>query len=83
MYLNFFGFHKKPFSLTPDPEFFFPSKSHRQGIAHLRYGIKERMGFVALSGEVGTGKTHLLRMLLQELGDDIKRALILNPVLNP
>lgn len=83
MYLNFFGFHKKPFSLTPDPEFFFPSKSHRQGIAHLRYGIKERMGFVALTGEVGTGKTHLLRMLLQELGDDIKRALILNPVLNP
>ncbi|MBE7490097.1 hypothetical protein HS121_17845 [bacterium] len=56
MYLNFFGFHKKPFSLTPDPEFFFPSKSHRQGIAHLRYGIKERMGFVALSGEVEPGK---------------------------
>jgi len=83
MYLNFFGFHKKPFSVTPDPSFFFPSESHRQGLAHLRYGIRERVGFIALTGEVGTGKTHLVRMLLQELGPEVKRALILNPVLNP
>ncbi len=83
MYLNFFGFHKKPFSLTPDPSFFFPSESHRQGFAHLRYGIRERVGFIALTGEVGTGKTHLVRLLLQELGPEVKRALILNPVLNP
>jgi general secretion pathway protein A len=83
MYEKFFGFHRKPFSVTPDPEFFYPSKSHRQGLAHLRYGLRERMGFVVLSGEVGTGKTHLIRLLLRELGPDVRRALILNPVLGP
>ncbi len=82
MYLNFFGFHKKPFSLTPDPSFFFPSESHQQGLAYLRSGIREREGFISLTGEVGTGKTHLVRLLLQELGPEVKRALILYPVLD-
>jgi general secretion pathway protein A len=83
MYEEFFGFHKKPFSVSPDPDFYYPSESHRQGLAHLRYGLRERMGFIVLTGEVGTGKTHLVRLLLRELGEDVKRALILNPTLKP
>lgn len=82
MYLNYFGFQKKPFSLTPDPSFFYRSESHRQGLVQLRYGIRERVGFIALTGEVGTGKTHLIRLLLQELGPEVKRALILYPVMS-
>ncbi|MCA9429482.1 MAG: AAA family ATPase [Candidatus Omnitrophica bacterium] len=83
MYTNFFGFHTKPFSMTPDPAFFYPSDAHREGLANLRYGIKESMGFIVLTGEVGTGKTLLIRSLLEELGTEVKRALILNPILDP
>lgn len=83
MYEEYFGFSKRPFCVTPDPEFFSASPSHRQGLAHLRYGVREGMGFVVLSGEVGTGKTHLVRMLMKELGDDTRRALIVNPALDP
>jgi len=83
MYERFFGFSRKPFSVTPDPAFFYASESHRQGLAHLRFAVRERLGFVTLTGEVGTGKTHLVRTLLAELGDDIKSALILNPIADP
>lgn len=83
MYERYFGFRKKPFSVTPDPEFFYPSQSHREGLAHLRYAMREGLGFMVLSGEVGSGKTHLIRLLLSESGTEVKRALILNPILDP
>ncbi|HYB21589.1 MAG TPA: AAA family ATPase [Thermodesulfobacteriota bacterium] len=84
MYLDFFGFREKPFNLTPDPRFVFLSKNHREAFAHLLYGINNRTGFIALTGEVGTGKTTVLRALLNQLDPDHHRtALIFNPSLSP
>jgi general secretion pathway protein A len=83
MYKKTFGFNQKPFSVTPDPTFYYPGQSHREALASMRYGVRERMGFIVLTGEVGAGKTFLIRSLLKELGDVVKRALILNPILEP
>jgi general secretion pathway protein A len=83
MYLDFYGFREKPFSLTPDPRFVFLSKTHREAFAHLLYGIDHRMGFIGLTGEVGSGKTTVLRALLSQLDPDRHRtALIFNPCLS-
>jgi general secretion pathway protein A len=84
MYLDFYGFREKPFNLTPDPRFVFLSKTHKEAFAHLLYGINNRVGFIALTGEVGSGKTTVLRALLSQLGTDHYRtALIFNPCLSP
>jgi general secretion pathway protein A len=82
MYSNYFGFNEKPFTLTPNPRFIFLSKSHKEAFAHLLYGINNHYGFIELIGEVGTGKTTVLRTLLGQLHEDIYRcALIFNPCL--
>jgi len=84
MYLDFYGFQEKPFNVTPDPRFVFLSKNHREAFAHLLYGINNRVGFIALTGEVGSGKTTVLRALLSQLNADHHRtALIFNPYLSP
>ena len=84
MYLDFYGFREKPFNLPPDPRFVFLSKNHREAFAHLLYGINNRAGFIALTGEVGSGKTTVLRALLSQLDADHHRtALIFNPCLSP
>jgi len=84
MYLDFYGFQEKPFNVTPDPRFVFLSKNHREAFAHLLYGINNRVGFIALTGEVGSGKTTVLRALLSQLNADHHRtALIFNPCLSP
>jgi len=84
MYLDFYGFREKPFNLTPDPRFVFLSKNHRESFAHLLYGINNRTGFIALTGEVGSGKTTVMRTLLSQLdADHYRTALILNPCLSP
>ncbi len=84
MYLDFHGFREKPFNLTPDPRFVFLSKNHKEAFAHLLYGINNRAGFIALTGEVGSGKTTVLRALLSQLDADHHRtALIFNPCLSP
>jgi general secretion pathway protein A len=84
MYLDFHRFLEKPFNLTPDPRFVFLSKNHKEAFAHLLYGIKNRVGFIALTGEVGSGKTTILRTLLSQLGaDHYRTALIFNPCLSP
>jgi len=84
MYLEFYGFQEKPFNLTPDPRFIFLSKNHKEAFAHLLYGINNRVGFIALTGEVGSGKTTVLRSLLSQLETDHHRtALIFNPFLSP
>ncbi len=84
MYLEFYGFREKPFNLTPDPRFVFLSKTHREAFAHLLYGINNRAGFIALTGEVGSGKTTVLRALLNQLdADHYRTALIFNPGLSP
>lgn len=82
MYNDFFHFRELPFSIAPDPHFMFMSTRHQEGLAHLLYGINHGGGFVALTGEVGTGKTTLCNCLLQQLPENINIALILNPKLN-
>jgi general secretion pathway protein A len=67
MYLGFFGLKEKAFSSTPDPKFLFLTPSHREALAQLVYGVREQRGFMVLTGEVGTGKTTLLRALVQRL----------------
>ncbi|MCK5190828.1 MAG: AAA family ATPase [Methylococcales bacterium] len=82
MYQQFFNFNAAPFSIAPDPHFIYMSGHHQEGLAHLLYGIKQGGGFVALTGEVGTGKTTLCHCLLERLPDTIDIALVLNPKLN-
>src|SRR5215475_2965668 len=67
MYLDFYHFKKAPFHITPDPEFLFLSPSHKAALGALVYGIEERQGFVALLGEVGLGKTTILRSYLERV----------------
>ncbi|BCS55537.1 ExeA family protein [Geobacter sp. SVR] len=83
MYCDFFGFKEKPFTITPNPQFIFLSRNHREAFAHLVYGIDNHAGFIAMTGEVGTGKTTLLRTLLSELShEQYRSALIFNPCLS-
>ncbi|HHY84105.1 MAG TPA: AAA family ATPase [Verrucomicrobia bacterium] len=82
MYLDYYGLTELPFDITPNPRFLFYSAKHREAYNHLLYGIRERKGFVQLTGEVGAGKTTLCRAFLEQLGDNYSTALILNPVLN-
>jgi len=82
MYTSFFGLNEKPFSITPNPRYLYMSARHTEALAHLIYGIKDASGFVQLTGEVGTGKTTLIRSLLQRLPDNADVALILNPQLS-
>lgn len=83
MYCDFFGFKEQPFTITPNPRFIFLSKNHREAFAHLLYGIESHAGFIELTGEVGSGKTTILRSLLGQLDDEKHRsALIFNPRLS-
>jgi general secretion pathway protein A len=83
MYERFFGLTEKPFAITPDPRYLFLSERHAEALAHLAYGIQEAGGFVQLTGEVGTGKTMMVRSLLQQLPANCDMALILNPRITP
>jgi general secretion pathway protein A len=79
MYTEFFGLHEKPFTITPDPRYLFMSERHGEGLAHLVYGVTESGGFIQLTGEVGTGKTTLVRTLLGQIPATVDIALVLNP----
>ena len=80
MYESFFGLRELPFSLTPDPRFLWMSETHEEGLATLIYGITRQKGFLLLTGEVGTGKTTLLRAALRQLPRDTDTALIINTI---
>ena len=82
MYLDFYKLKQSPFDLTPNPRFLFQSRKHREAYNHLLYGIRERKGFVQLTGEVGAGKTTICRAMLRQLDINFTTAVILNPVLN-
>jgi len=85
MYLSHYGLAEAPFAITPDPRFVFLSERHRDALAHLMYGIGQggSGGFVQLTGEVGTGKTTLCRLVLEQLPDNVRIALVLNPKQTP
>lgn len=83
MYERYFQLREKPFSLTPDTQFFFNRQSHRNVLNTLMVALQQREGFIKVVGEVGTGKTLLCRKLLSALGDNYKAAYIPNPYLSP
>src|SRR5205809_7992658 len=81
-YLQYYGLKEAPFTISPNPRFLYLSAKHREALNHLLYCIRERKGFVQLTGEVGAGKTTLCRAMLDQLGDRFATSLILNPVLD-
>jgi general secretion pathway protein A len=81
VYTRFFGLNEKPFSITPDPRYLYMSRRHADALAHLLYGISESGGFIQLTGEVGTGKTTLVRGVLERLPKQADVAVVLNPQL--
>ena len=85
MYKAFYNLKRNPFDITPDPSFLFPTKRHNEALAALYYGVRRRKGFVVLTGEVGTGKTLVLRCLLQlfRQNNDVAYAYIFNSRLSP
>src|SRR3989338_1330030 len=78
MYQSFFCLKQKPFAITSNPSFLFLSQRHQEALSYLTYGIKERVGFIEITGEVGTGKTTICRALLNQLDDKTKTAFIFN-----
>jgi len=83
MYKRYFGFKKRPFALTPDPEFLYFSRVHDLALAYLEYGILNKAGFIAITGEVGSGKTTLLKYLFNQIKDKLDIAILLNTNLDP
>lgn len=82
MYCKFYGLRERPFNVTSDPAFFFASRKHEEALSHLIYGVTQRKGIIVMTGEVGTGKTTLCRLFLNQLEKSrqkIKTAFILNP----
>ncbi|MCU0241416.1 MAG: AAA family ATPase [Vicinamibacteria bacterium] len=82
VYAEFYGLEVRPFNLTPDPSFLYLGSEHHEAMAHLEFGLRERGGFILLTGEVGTGKTTLLRHFLSRLGPETSTAVILYPSLS-
>ncbi len=82
MYCDYFGLREPPFTITPDPSYLYMSERHQEALAHLLFGVKDQDGFVQLTGEVGTGKTTLIRALMAQLPEGIDLALIFNPKLS-
>lgn len=82
MYTEFYGLNEKPFSLSPSPRFLYLSEGHKEALALLKYGVLERQGFILLTGEVGTGKTTMVRVLLDSLDDSVKYVHLFNPLLS-
>lgn len=79
MYTKYFGLKERPFDLSPNPKFLYLSEGHKEAFAHLKYGVKEKKGFVAITGEVGTGKTTLVNALLEELDPKMKKVHLTDP----
>jgi general secretion pathway protein A len=82
MYNSYFGFRESPFSVTPDPRFFYTNPHYLEAFAALSYGIEAKKGFIVITGEVGTGKTTLLRRLLRNLADTVHSVFVFNSCLS-
>ncbi len=83
MYNSFFGFKENPFNQTPDSTFFFPSEKHKSALDAVLYAIRQRKGFALVTGEIGSGKTTVVRTLLRRLGDSVQTAVITNTHVSP
>jgi general secretion pathway protein A len=81
MYQEFYGLREKPFVLTPDPQFLYLSESHQTAMESLLYGIRQKEGFMVITGDIGTGKTTICRALLEKLEKNVKTAVIFNSFL--
>ena len=81
MYLEFYGLKEMPFGLTPDPRYIFKTESHLEVLAAIKYGVEQNKGLIVVTGEVGTGKTTMLRLALQHFGDEVLPIYIFNPFL--
>ena len=79
MYAEYFGLTEQPFSIAPDPRYLYLSEHHSEALAHLAYGAQEANGFIQLTGEIGTGKTTLVRRLLSQMPEGVEIAFIFNP----
>ena len=78
MYQNHFGLTQKPFSIVPNPEILFLSESHEQALTYIEYGLSERLGFILLTGEIGSGKTTLIRHMLNQIESKLVIGVIFN-----
>jgi len=82
MYAAFYGLEEEPFNITPDPRFLYLNNTYQEALAALTYGIQARKGFLSLIGEAGTGKTTLLRHLLDTLDPSVRTVLLMNPTVS-
>ena len=83
MYERFYQLRERPFALSPDPEYLYPSRVHREALDYLRYGLESQAGFVVITGEIGSGKTTLLQTLLRGLDSQTTVGRIVNTMLEP
>lgn len=83
MYETFYGFKEKPFQIVPNPEYLYKSPKHRNALTYLEYGLSENVGFILLTGEIGSGKTTLIQYILNRIGDDTEVAVIFNTNVSP
>ncbi len=82
MYERFYGLRERPFSLTPDPSYLYPSRVHKEALSHLRYGIEGQAGFIVITGEIGCGKTTMLQTVLRSLDRKTSIARLMNTMLD-
>src|SRR5688500_17188171 len=83
MYERFYELRERPFALSPDPDYLYPSRVHREALDYLRYGLESHAGFVVITGEIGSGKTTLLQTLLRGLDNETTVGRIVNTMLDP
>ena len=83
MYERYFQLRERPFALSPDPDYLYPSKVHQEALSYLRYGIEGHAGFVVITGEIGSGKTTMLQSLLGRLDRNTTVARLVNTMLDP
>src|SRR3954465_8690495 len=83
MYEKYFQLRERPFALSPDPEYLYPSRGHQEALSYLRYGVEGHAGFVVITGEIGSGKTTMLQALLGRLDRNITVARLVNTMLDP